>query len=314
MQVQVETGVAGACRVLLLRPGALHPHRGIAVVAAVGGRLGAERPLRQRPRLDVAPAQRRARTGQTALAAHHQPLLLRERARRADFDLHRWPLRPPQQDQQVIIGIAEGPHPIAHAGHLRLAVPIQEQADVDDVRAGVVHRTAAVALQGLPIPAPSERMIGDARLHDAPQHPGRDHLAYLHHVAVIAVVLEHGEQPAGGRGRRGHVGGRRQVGSHRLFADHVLAGAQRGDGVLGVQVARRRHYYHLHARVGEQRRELAVRGAAEPLLRFRPPRRQRIGHRGDAVVGAQPVQQPRVNLPAAASQPGDPNPNFRSHR
>ena len=318
MQVAVKAALARSLARFVARPDVLDPLHRVAVVAAIRRRRGAERAFRQRSRLHVAPAQRRARAGQTALGAHHQPLLLRVGAGRGDFDLHGRRARRAQHNQHVVIGVAEGAHPVAHAGHLRFGGAEQQQPHVDQVRTGVVHRPAAIALQGLPVPAARESVMGDAHHHDPAEHPGGGYFAHLDHVAAIAVVLKHGEQLAGLGRRRGHPLGVGHAGGHRFLAHHVLAGAQRRDAVVGVQMARHRHHHHVDAGIGQQRREIPVRGAymggaGEPLHRLVAPHRQRIVHRRHPDLVGQSLDQPRMDAPPATPEPHDTNPYLRFH-
>ena len=93
----------------------------------------------------------------------------------------------------------------------------------------------------------------------------------------------------------------------------MLSGAQRGDAVLGVQMARHRHHHHLHPGIANQRREILVCGTAEPLYGLGAPLRQRIVHRGHPGLPGQTLYQPRMDAPPAAPEPGDANSQLRFH-
>ncbi len=106
-------------------------------------------------------------------------------------------------------------------------------------------------------------LVGGLRAHEE-RAADRACLDLLPHVAVARIeaahVADHDLLPRMFRGLRFHALTIRKIQRERLLREHVLAGLQRGDDLVGVQRRRRHQDDRVESGVCEQLREVGVRG------------------------------------------------------
>ena len=105
------------------------------------------------------------------------------------------------------------------------------------MRAGVEQIAASVFLQGLPVPAAGETTEGDRDLDDAAEDAGINDLEHLLKLGRVARLLEGQEQAIGLAGSGDHGVEFGHAPSEGFFADGVVAGVERIDGGLRMEVA-----------------------------------------------------------------------------
>ena len=143
-----------------------------------------------------------------------------------------------QQDFDVVLGVAEGVGSVHRAEDLlRLLELEQAHGLIHRVGAGVEQVSALVLLQRLPVPAAGEAAERERDLNDAAEDSRVDDLQHLLELRRVARLLKGQESTsvlAGGGDYFVELG---NAPGQRFFADGVVAGIERLDSALGMELA-----------------------------------------------------------------------------
>lgn len=208
----------------------------VVAVAAVGGGTFEGGDGRGLGGVEVADGGGDAVAGEGAVGAAENPFGERvgEVFGHGDFDVGGGVLVGAEEDFDVVFDVAGGGDLLEVAKDLGDAAGEEVDGEVDVVSAGVVEEAAAEFGEGLPVVATVEGGGVVAEVEEAAEEIGGEDLLEVEEFGAETVGLIDEEFFAGLLGGGEHLIGLGDGHGHGFFDDDVFAGAEGGDGFVGV--------------------------------------------------------------------------------